>query len=112
MARRYGRSPLGERLAVAGLRQSGIVASLVLDRRITGPAFRAYVEQLPAPALAPGDVVVLDNLSANRSTSASTARRRASAVALEWVQTSRSPRQCSCASGGHSMGRCRGARPS
>ena len=79
MARRYGRSPLGERLVaavphghwrtttfVAGLRQSGIVAPLVLDGPMTGPAFRAYVEQFLAPALAPGDVVVLDNLAAHK----------------------------------------------
>ena len=33
---------------------------------MTGPAFRAYVEQFLAPSLAPGDVVVLDNLAAHR----------------------------------------------
>jgi hypothetical protein len=67
MARRYGRSPSGTRLVaavphghwktttfIAGLRQSGLVAPLVLDRPMTGAAFRAYVEQLLAPALAPG----------------------------------------------------------
>jgi transposase len=79
MDRRYGRSPCGERLVaavpqghwksttfIAGLKQSGIVAPLVLDGPITGPAFRAYVEQFLAPALAPGDVVVLDNLAAHK----------------------------------------------
>jgi transposase len=79
MARRYGRSPCGERLVaavpqghwktttfIAGLKQSGIVAPLVLDGPITGPAFRAYVEQFLAPALEPGDVVVLDNLAAHK----------------------------------------------
>jgi transposase len=79
MARRYGRSPCGERLVgavpqghwktttfVAGLKQSGIVAPLVLDGPMTGPAFRAYVEQFLAPALEPGDVVVLDNLAAHK----------------------------------------------
>src|SRR5512132_1404679 len=79
MARRYGRGPLGERLVaavphghwrtttfVAGLRQSGVIAPLVLDGPMTGPAFRAYVEQFLAPALAPGDVVVLDNLAAHK----------------------------------------------
>lgn len=79
MARRYGRSPLGERLVaavphghwrttilIAGLRQSGIVAPLVLDGPITGVAFRAYVAQFLAPDLAPGDVVVLDNLAAHK----------------------------------------------
>src|ERR687892_1515142 len=79
MARRYGRSPCGGRLLaavpkghwktttfIAGLRQSGIVAPLVLDGPITGPAFRAYVEQSLAPALESGDVVVLDNLGRRR----------------------------------------------
>jgi transposase len=36
-------------------------------RPITGPAFRAYVEQLLAPALEPGDVVVLDNHTRSRA---------------------------------------------
>jgi transposase len=79
MARRYGRSPSGARLVaavphghwrtttfVAGLRQTGIVAPLVLDGPLTGAAFRAYVEQFLAPALEPGDVVVLDNLAAHK----------------------------------------------
>jgi transposase len=79
MTRRYGRSLSGTRLVaaaphghwrtttfIAGLRQTGIVAPLVLEGPITGPAFRAYVEQFLAPALAPGDVVVLDNLAAHR----------------------------------------------
>ena len=79
MARRYGRSLAQQRLVaavphghwrtttfVAGLRQTGIVAPLVLDGPMTGPAFRAYGEQFLAPSLAPGDVVVLDNLAAHR----------------------------------------------
>ena len=79
MARRYGRGPLGARLVaavphghwrtttlVAGLRQSGVIAPLVLDGPMTGTAFRAYVEQFLAPALTPGDVVVLDNLAAHK----------------------------------------------
>ena len=79
MTRRYGRSPSGTRLVaavphghwrtttfVAGLRQTGVVAPLVLDGPMTGVAFRAYVEQFLAPTLAPGDVVVLDNLAAHK----------------------------------------------
>jgi transposase len=31
-----------------------------------GEVFRAYVEQMLAPALSPGDVVVLDNLAAHK----------------------------------------------
>jgi transposase len=79
MTRRYGRSPSDRRLVaavphghwrtttfIAGHRQAGIVAPLVLDGPMTGRAFRAYVEQCLAPALAPGDVVVLDNLAAHK----------------------------------------------
>jgi transposase len=79
MARRYGRSPSAQRLVapvphghwrtttvIAGLRLSGIVAPLVLDGPMTGRAFRAYIEQFLAPALTPGDVVVLDNLAAHK----------------------------------------------
>jgi transposase len=79
MTRRYGRCPSGRRLGaavphghwrtttfVAGLRRSGVIAPLVLDGPMTGPAFRAYVEQFLAPALGPGDVVVLDNLAAHK----------------------------------------------
>jgi transposase len=79
MARRYGRSPAGARLvdavphghwqtttSIAGLRQTGTVAPLVLDGPMTGIAFCAYVEQFLAPTLAPGDVVVLDNLAAHK----------------------------------------------
>lgn len=79
MARRYGRCLAHERLVAAvphghwktttfvcGLRQDGIVAPLVLDGPMSGRAFRASVEQFLAPALTPGDVVVLDNLAAHR----------------------------------------------
>ena len=79
MTRLYGRSPRGERLVgavphghwrmttfLAGLRQSGVVAPLVLDGAMTGAAFRAYVEQALAPTLRPGDVVVMDNLAAHK----------------------------------------------
>ena len=33
---------------------------------MTGPAFLAYVQQVLVPTLEPGDIVVLDNLSAHR----------------------------------------------
>src|SRR6266542_7047023 len=75
----YGRAPRGERLVaavphghwrtttfIAGLRQSGVIAPLVLDGPMTGAAFRAYVEQALATALKPGDVVVMDNQAAHK----------------------------------------------
>lgn len=51
---------------VAGLRSTGVIAPLVLDGPMTGEAFRAYAEQALAPALSPGDVVVMDNLAAHK----------------------------------------------
>jgi transposase len=44
----------------------GLIAPFVLDGPMTGEAFRAYAEQFLAPALTPGDVVVMDNLSAHK----------------------------------------------
>lgn len=79
MVRRYGWGPKGERLVdaaphghwrtttfVAGLRSTGVIAPLVLDGPMTGETFHAYVEQVLAPALAPGDIVVMDNLPAHK----------------------------------------------
>src|SRR5215218_6807132 len=51
---------------VAGLRASGILAPFVLDGPMTGDAFRIYVAQVLAPALEPGDVVAMDNLSPHK----------------------------------------------
>ena len=53
---------------VAGLRHDGVIAPFVLDGPMTGEVFRAYVEQMLAPALLPGDVVVMDNLPAHKVT--------------------------------------------
>jgi len=51
---------------VAGLRLDGLTAPMVLDGAMNGPAFRAYTEQLLAPSLRPGDIVIMDNLPAHR----------------------------------------------
>jgi hypothetical protein len=74
-----GRAPRGERLRacvphghwktttfVAGLRLDGLVAPRVLDGPINAQSFEAYVEQLLAPTLSPGDIVVMDNLSSHK----------------------------------------------
>jgi transposase len=79
MVRRYGWSRRGERLAAAvphghwhtttflcGLRTSGPIAPLVLDGAINGRAFRAYVEQMLAPTLGTGDIVIMDNLGSHK----------------------------------------------
>jgi transposase len=95
MTRRSGWGPKGERLVdaapaghwktttfVAGLRASGIIAPFVLDGPMTGAVFRAYVEQVLAPELEPGDAVVMDNLSIHKVAGVREAIRAAGASVL------------------------------
>jgi transposase len=51
---------------LAALRHDGRCAPLVIDGAITGDLFRAYVQQQLVPTLHPGDLVILDNLSAHK----------------------------------------------
>jgi transposase len=80
MARLYGRAKRGTRCRAAiphghwktttftgALRLHGMTAPMVLDGPMNGDAFRAYVQQVLAPTLKPGDIVVMDNLPAHRS---------------------------------------------
>ena len=95
MTRLSGWGPKGERLVdaapaghwktttfVAGLRHDGVIAPFVLDGAMTGEVFRAYVEQMLAPALLPGDVVVMDNLPAHKVAGIKEAIRAAGASIL------------------------------
>jgi transposase len=79
MTRLRGRSPRGQRLVakvphghwktttlVAALDHQGMRCSMTLDGAINAPAFEAFVEQVLAPQLKTGDVVVLDNLSSHK----------------------------------------------
>lgn len=50
----------------AGLRLGGLSAPMLLDGPMHGAAFLAYVQQVLAPELTPGDVVVMDNLPAHK----------------------------------------------
>lgn len=59
-----------------------MVAPLVLDGSMNGPAFLAYVEQILAPALRRGDVVVTDNLGAHKVADGENAIRRVGANLL------------------------------
>jgi transposase len=81
MARLRGRAKKGERCRAAiphghwktttftaGLRLSGLAAPMLLDGPMNGDAFLAYVEQVLAPELEPGDIVIMDNLSAHKVT--------------------------------------------
>ena len=51
---------------LCGLRVHGLVAPLVLDGAIDGPAFLAWVEQPLAPSLRPGDTAVAYNLGSHK----------------------------------------------
>ena len=80
MAARYARAPRGERAVgaaprthgpnatlLAALTPAGIGPALAVPGAADGAAFEAYVERALAPALRPGQVVVLDNLNVHRA---------------------------------------------
>ncbi len=79
MIRRYGWAPRGERVVgyapnghwktttfLAGLTADGLIAPFVLDGPINQAIFTEYVRQLLCPALEPGDIVIVDNLSSHK----------------------------------------------
>lgn len=83
MVRRYGRAPRGQRVPgqapyghwktttfLAGLTAEGFIAPLVVDGPMNRAIFTAYVQQMLAPNLRPGDVLVLDNLSSHKGAEA------------------------------------------
>ena len=51
---------------LAALRHDAITAPFVLDGPINGESFAAYVEQILAPTLKPGDIVIMDNLGSHK----------------------------------------------
>lgn len=51
---------------LAGLRHDRIVAPFVLDGPINGDAFTAWVGPCLVPTLAPGDVVIADDLGSHK----------------------------------------------
>ena len=86
LTRRHGRCPKGRRLRadtpfgkwrtqtfIAGLKLEGIVAPFVIHGAMNGAAFDAYVRTQLAPAVRPGDIVVLDNLNVHKSPRAAAA---------------------------------------
>jgi transposase len=92
MTRTHGRCPRGKRLVakaphghwrtltfLAALRCDRIVAPCVIDGPINGRSFLAYVEQLLVPTLAPGDIVIMDNLGSHKSQAVRSAIRAAGA---------------------------------
>ena len=95
MARTHGRAPRGERLRapiphghwrtttfIAALRHTGMLAPMVLDGPINSSASQAYVDQVLVPALAPGDIVVMDNLGSHKDAGARSAIKAAGASLL------------------------------
>ena len=93
LLRRFGRSRRGTRLhdhtpcrhwqtctVIAGLRLHGLTAPAVFDGPIDNPTFLAYVEQVLAPTLRPGDVVVLDNLAVHKQPDVRAAIERVGAL--------------------------------
>lgn len=83
MVRLRGRSRRGVRLKakapfghwvtqtfIAGLRADGLTAPWVIEGSINRAIFETWVETQLAPALAKGDIVILDNLSSHKSAAA------------------------------------------
>ena len=83
LTRLRGRAPVGERLyGVApgwqmgnadihrGADTNALIAPRVITGAINGPAFDTCIETQLAPALDPGTVVILDNLSTHKSPAA------------------------------------------
>lgn len=71
--RAVGHVPRGTRPHIAWLATltpTGMGESLVVDGPVTGSVFATFVERVVVPSLLPGQVVVLDNLSAHKSTRA------------------------------------------
>jgi transposase len=67
---------------IAALRHDRVDAPCVIDGPINGDLFTAYVEQALVPTLAPGDIVILDNLGSHKGHRARRAIRRVGAHLL------------------------------
>lgn len=89
LTRLRGRAPVGERLYgtapfgkwgpqtfIAGLTQDALIAPWVIKGAMNRTAFDTYIETQLAPALDPGTVVILDNLSTHKSPRAAEAMRK------------------------------------
>lgn len=95
MARSRGRAPRGRRCVAAvphghwktttfvgGLRQDRLIAPMVTDGPMDGAMFLAYTRRMLVPALRPGDLVILDNLSSHKVSGVQEAIRAAGATLL------------------------------
>jgi len=79
MTRLYARSTGGGRICettpggrwkimtiLGAMSLRGMIASMTIEEATDGDIFLAYVEHILCPALKPGDVVVMDNLSSHK----------------------------------------------
>jgi transposase len=86
MSRLYGRSPKGKRCLdavphghwqtatfIGALRHDRLSAPMLLDGPMNGDAFLAYVQQVLAPELSAGDIVICDNLACHKVAGVKTA---------------------------------------
>lgn len=64
---------------LGALRCDRLTAPCVFDGPINGICFQAYVEQILLPTLAPGDIVIMDNLGSHKSKAVRAAIRDAGA---------------------------------
>lgn len=81
-ARLVAKAPFGRWRTLtflAALRHDRIEAPCVIDGPINGRSFLAYVEQILLPTLAPGDVVIMDNLGSHKGQAVRKAIRAAGA---------------------------------
>ena len=67
----------GTQTFIAGLTADAMIAPWVIKGAMDGPAFAAYVARVLVPELAPGTVVILDNLATHKNASAAKAMRDA-----------------------------------
>jgi transposase len=82
MTRTHGRAPIGQRVEgtvpghwesvtlVAGMRLAGVVGPMAFAGAMDTPNFESYVEQVLAPELRRGDLVIWDNLKPHQSATA------------------------------------------
>ena len=79
MTRLRGRCPRGKRLhasapcgrwrtttIIGSVRQDGSTAYMTIEGALNAEVFRSYIREILLPSLAPGDVLVMDNLSAHK----------------------------------------------
>jgi len=83
MTRLYGRAPTNERVndyvpdvrfertsIISTLSLDGVEAPMMFKGTLNGDFFAGYVEHVLVPTLSPGDIVVLDNYSAHKTSGA------------------------------------------